>query len=210
MVRTIGCYVVSAHRLGQRAMERCPSFDAEQCALRCTEGSGAVAGGQKLQPFYAGLRACLVQTSWRSGFSPGQNRRSANDTQRCARALRHLGRRVVRYADIETKDTSLFTMHSLKCTMLPWGNQLHLGKPLRAAQGHDRLATVPGTIQKHGRDNVVGQLKFQTLLQRWCVRAGSRWFRCTGVSLHRVSLVWLSVICQASLGRSQQLILNQL
>ena len=84
------------------------------------------------------------------------------------------------YAGFSAEQAQLFTLHSLKCTLLCWGNQLHLSKSLRASQGHHRYTSVSGAVQKYGRDDVIGQIKVQQLV--WGAVSGG-WI--PGIPLHR-------------------------
>ena len=94
--------------------------------------------------------------------------------------LGQLRRCLMCYAGFSAEQAQLFTLHSLKCTLLCWGNQLHLSKSLRASQGHHRYTSVSGAVQKYGRDDVIGQIKFQQLV--WGAVSGG-WI--PGIPLHR-------------------------
>ena len=62
------------------------------------------------------------------------------------------------HAGLTASDASKFTLHSLKCTVLSWAEQFGVAAPDRAAQGHHRLVGAE-SVQKYGRDDVVGQLR---------------------------------------------------
>ena len=94
--------------------------------------------------------------------------------------LGQLRRCLMCYAGFSAEQAQLFALHSLKCTLLCWGNQLHLSKSLRASQGHHRYTSVSGAVQKYGRDDVIGQIKFQQLV--WEAVSGG-WI--PGIPLHR-------------------------
>ena len=84
------------------------------------------------------------------------------------------------HAGLSAEQAQLFTLHSLKCTLLCWGNQLRISKSLRASQGHHHYTSVSVAVQKYGRDDVVGQIKFQQLV--WKAVTGG-WI--PSIPLHR-------------------------
>ena len=78
-----------------------------------------------------------------------------------------------------------FTMHSLKTTLLTWGLQIQVGVEERAAQGHHRLRTSSGCVEKYRCDDVLPALRCQRAVIR-AVRSG--WVSCTALARGAVAV----------------------
>ena len=77
--------------------------------------------------------------------------------------LAHLRRCLVVFGGLDQPSAAVFTLHSLKTTILCWGLQLNLPETDRGAQGHHRYPA-PGVskcVPRYGRDDIEPQLRCQ-------------------------------------------------
>ena len=81
--------------------------------------------------------------------------------------LSHFRRCLISYGGSDRTSAGLFTLHSLKATLLAWSQQLGgVADADKAAQGHHRCpaAGISRCVPKYGRDDVVPQLRCQERL----------------------------------------------
>ena len=76
-------------------------------------------------------------------------------------ALANFRRCIVVHGGLVEGQAHLFSLHSLKATVLYWANLLAVGEVERAAQGHHKCALVPKCVPKYGRDDLVPQIRCQ-------------------------------------------------
>lgn len=74
-------------------------------------------------------------------------------------ALANFRRCIVVHGGLVEGQAHLFSLHSLKATVLDWANLLAVGEVERAAQGHHKCALVPKCVPKYGHDDLVVPLK---------------------------------------------------
>ena len=94
--------------------------------------------------------------------------------------LGHLRRCLVVHAGLSKSVACLFSLHSLKTTLLSWACQLGVAETLRSGQGHHRSSQASHCVQRYGRDDVTPQLRCQRRV-RSALRRGWR----PRVPLHR-------------------------
>ena len=82
--------------------------------------------------------------------------------------LSQLRRCLAAHAGLDKSSCALFTLHSLKTTLLGWSHQLNVPEVDRAAQGHHRSpgAGVSRCVPRYGRDDIEPQLRCQRSLLR--------------------------------------------
>ena len=76
-------------------------------------------------------------------------------------ALANFRRCIVVHGGLVEGQAHLFSLHSLKATVLYWANLLAVGEVERVAQGHHKCALVPKCVPKYGRDDLVPQIRCQ-------------------------------------------------
>ena len=98
-----------------------------------------------------------------SPFSPdkvskkGLSSRGQGTPVMYTQCLAHLRRCLVVFGGLSHSSAAVFTLHSLKTTILSWGLQLNLPESDRGAQGHHRCPA-PGVskcVPRYGRDDIV-------------------------------------------------------
>lgn len=83
------------------------------------------------------------------------------------------------YTTLEPTAVSHYTLHSLKATTLSWSLQISAPVEDRACQGHHRLRTATGSVEKYRRDDVLPALRCQRLILQ---SIGSGWVPQTALS----------------------------
>ena len=68
------------------------------------------------------------------------------------------------HGGVEQEHCGMFTLHSLKATLLAYANMRGLDPHLRAAQGHHKAEGVSSCIELYGRNEIETQLRCQRLL----------------------------------------------
>ena len=83
-----------------------------------------------------------------------------------AAALPQLRRCLVLYGGLSAPQAMLYSLRSLKATVLSWANQLGVSGELRACQGHHACHEAGKSVRKHSRDDVLPQLDCQRKVLR--------------------------------------------
>ena len=119
---------------------------------------GCVMGGASKSDwgsfFYSGLQSLRPKQDFLIAACSGK------PLAYCA-MLGHFRRILWTYGGLSRDEAAVFSLHSCKCTLLSWANQLLLDEATRAKQGHHVLPTMSKAVPKYGRDDIVGQIRRQ-------------------------------------------------
>ena len=76
--------------------------------------------------------------------------------------LAQLRRCLVHFGGVPREHVHMFTLHSLKTTVLAWALQLQVAEPEKAAQGHHRFNGTARCVPRYGRNDIIPAIRCQS------------------------------------------------